>query len=279
MSFDSIRVLLVDDNQADLELLTELLQEIDPQGFEIQCFSVYEDAIRQLEKDRPDVCVVDYRLGPRSGLSLIEEAFDLGVTCPFVLLTGYANRELDIEAMRVGASAFVNKNEIDAVMLERAIRYSVEEPRHRALHKQNEILEALERLWRRPSVSQTSESFQLQTLSQSDADTFNHFAKCFEDLMELAVERQAFKVDHDVSEGLHVMADELGALQASPRDVIEIHYRATQNKSFGATPEKSLAIIEEGNLMALELMGYLASYYRGFARAFRGEHPRAGAAK
>ena len=61
------------------------------------------------------------------------------------------------------------------------------------------------------------------------------------------------------------MGDELGVLKAVPRDVVEIHNAAIEEKSKNATPEKSKAYIEEGHFTLLGIMGYLASYYRRYA--------------
>ncbi|MDA2923649.1 response regulator, partial [Acidobacteria bacterium AH-259-L09] len=41
-----------------------------------------------------------------------------------------------------------------------------------------------------------------------------------------------------------------------------IHTIAMKRKTEEATPEKAQAFAEEGRLMALELMGYLVSFYR-----------------
>ncbi|HUO56950.1 MAG TPA: PAS domain S-box protein, partial [bacterium] len=73
-----------------------------------------------------DVCLLDYRLEGRNGLDFLKEAGEKGFTTPIILLTGLADYEVDLEAMRLGASDFLHKNKIDKATLERAIRYALE---------------------------------------------------------------------------------------------------------------------------------------------------------
>jgi PAS domain S-box-containing protein len=50
----------------------------------------------------------------------------LGCEEPIVLLTGKGNREIDIEAMQIGATDYLVKTDLNADKLERCIRYSLE---------------------------------------------------------------------------------------------------------------------------------------------------------
>jgi hypothetical protein len=83
--------------------------------------------------------------------------------------------------------------------------------------------------------------------------------------MEQALEQRAFKVQYNIGEGLRALVEELGYLQAGPRDVVQVHVRALNDKTREAAHARVLACTEEGRLMVLELMGYLADYYRHHA--------------
>ena len=72
------------------------------------------------------MCLVDYRLGERSGVQLIREARDSGLTTPMILLTGQGNHDVDVEAIEAGATDYLVKDETHASRLERTIRYAVE---------------------------------------------------------------------------------------------------------------------------------------------------------
>ena len=61
------------------------------------------------------------------------------------------------------------------------------------------------------------------------------------------------------------MGEDIGFLNGRPRDVVEIHSTALKRKSNGAAPQRAQAYVQEGRLMVLEVMGYLASYYRNYS--------------
>ena len=67
----------------------------------------------------------DYRLGSRNGLDLLSEAVGQGCAAPMIFLTGQRDREIDLEAMRVGAADYLVKGRIDAEAMERSIRYAI----------------------------------------------------------------------------------------------------------------------------------------------------------
>ncbi len=66
----------------------------------------------------------------------------------------------------------------------------------------------------------------------------------------------------DTSGALRAVADELGAVGAGPREVVALHGKSLRIKVDGLKQELKWAYIEEGRLMVLELMGYLADFYR-----------------
>src|SRR5262249_11491966 len=56
----------------------------------------------------------------------LQEALAIGCKKPIIMLTT-ENPEVDAEAMRLGAADFLNKERLDASLLERSIRYSIEQ--------------------------------------------------------------------------------------------------------------------------------------------------------
>ena len=122
MELGPLRVLLVEDDEDDYVLIRDLLAEIE--GLALDWVDGYGEALRALERDAHDVCLVDYRLGERSGLKLMREAASRGHRAPMILLTGRGDRKVDLEAMRAGAADYLLKGEIDAPTLERSIRYA-----------------------------------------------------------------------------------------------------------------------------------------------------------
>ena len=83
--------------------------------------------------------------------------------------------------------------------------------------------------------------------------------------MDLALERDSFKVEHNLAEKLRAMAEKLGFLKGGPRDVIEIYSAALRLRTVNVLNAKAQVYVDEGRLIALEMMGYLVSFYRNYA--------------
>ena len=126
-------------------------------------------------------------------------------------------------------------------------------------------LRSLERLSLSPKSATTAETFGLMPFHQASPDTFNQVVQHYGDLMDLALEQQAYKVEHDISGKLRTIAEELGSFKAGPRDVVELHSSALKIKTNAASHAKAQAYAEEGRMMVLQLMGHLASYYRTYS--------------
>ena len=115
-------MLLVDDDEDDYVLVRDLLAGME--GLSLRWANGYEAALSALSGGCYDVCLVDYRLGERSGLELLREASARGYKAPMILLTGQGGREVDLAAMRSGAADYLLKGELNAPSLERSIRYA-----------------------------------------------------------------------------------------------------------------------------------------------------------
>jgi len=122
-------VLLVEDDEDDYVLTRELLSEAKRTTFELDWIASYDEALGALAHSTHDVSLIDYRLGEHDGLELLRHARNLGVTAPMILLTGQGVGDIDLAAMRAGAADYLVKGRIDAQLLERSIRYALEQSR------------------------------------------------------------------------------------------------------------------------------------------------------
>ncbi|WP_422929276.1 HD domain-containing phosphohydrolase [Singulisphaera sp. PoT] len=120
-----IRVLLVDDDEDDYLLTRELLQEIPGEAYVLEWVNDPEAGIREIVREGYDAILIDYRLGARDGLEIIREAIAEGCDAPLIVLTGQTDPDIDVRAMKAGASDFLAKGRFDARQLERSLRYAV----------------------------------------------------------------------------------------------------------------------------------------------------------
>lgn len=120
-----MRVLVVDDNPGDAELVVELLSR----GTErVTC--VFEDSLatglRRNDEERPDVVLLDLHLGDSKGLATVEAFRAHAPLAPIIVLTGMNDLETSLEAIRRGADDYVVKGEVTRDILVRAIRHAIE---------------------------------------------------------------------------------------------------------------------------------------------------------
>jgi signal transduction histidine kinase len=116
------RVLVVDDNAGDARYIGFLL---DGGPYLCQAATSYEDALDLIRQQSFDVYLIDYRLGNRTGLDLIEDVSG-ATNGPFILVTGFDDPALDDLALSAGASDYLTKGQLTVEGVTRSIRYAVE---------------------------------------------------------------------------------------------------------------------------------------------------------
>ncbi|HEX2981373.1 MAG TPA: HD domain-containing phosphohydrolase [Anaerolineaceae bacterium] len=124
-----IRILLIDDDEDDYILVREYLSAAGQNRYLLDWAKSYSLGVDQVYKDEHDIFLVDYLLGPQSGIELLETAITKGITTPIILLTGQGGYNIDVQAMKAGAADYLVKSEITPMLLERSIRYALERKR------------------------------------------------------------------------------------------------------------------------------------------------------
>lgn len=119
-------ILLVDDDEDDYLITRTMLAETQWARCKLEWASTYEAGKRALQNHTFDAVLMDYDLGAGTGLDLIRECSAVGCEYPIILLTGRGSHEVDVEAMQAGATMYLTKDEVNALLLERVIRYAIE---------------------------------------------------------------------------------------------------------------------------------------------------------
>ncbi|WP_305952118.1 hybrid sensor histidine kinase/response regulator [Emticicia oligotrophica] len=126
MNTEKVKLLIVDDDEDDFYLTSEYLKEIPSKQFDIIWASSFGEGVKRLSQIKFDLCFFDFLLGARTGIELLKEATEMGVTAPIILFTGKGDNQVDNEAMRLGAMDYLVKTDLDAEKLDRCIRYALE---------------------------------------------------------------------------------------------------------------------------------------------------------
>ena len=101
------RILIVDDEESIRFTLSCFLTE---EGYDVVTAKNYGEAIEMIETGSFDMIYADIILGGgKTGIDVIREARERGITCPVVVITGAPAVETAVEAARLGVFDYVPK--------------------------------------------------------------------------------------------------------------------------------------------------------------------------
>ncbi len=121
----SVKLLVVDDDEDDLYLISEALNEVEGTRYIVTTATSALAAMSILARNTFDVIFSDYRLGHLTGVDFINHVRVAGIETPIILLTGITDQIIDNAALKAGASDFVSKTAINPDMLDRSVRYAL----------------------------------------------------------------------------------------------------------------------------------------------------------
>ena len=100
------KILLVDDNPEIIQLLSDFLF---PYNCDVFKASMGREAIKLLEDEPMEIAILDIKLPDMDGITLLDEIRMRDPTIGVVMITGYNDPDMIIEAMKKGASDFLIK--------------------------------------------------------------------------------------------------------------------------------------------------------------------------
>lgn len=154
-------VLIVDDDSSVRRILRMIIEK---SGYEVHPFENGRDALSFLVDRGADLVLTDIRMPGMNGMELLDEVLALHSDTPVILISGYADMELTIAAVKHGAFDFIIKPYDHAYLLkalekgvtygrlrkaERTYRYDLEravEERSRELNRAHELLRQSEKM-------------------------------------------------------------------------------------------------------------------------------------
>ncbi|MGC9400656.1 MAG: sensor histidine kinase [Anaerolineae bacterium] len=142
MTKQTIRILLIEDNKAEALLLQEMLSEDPHESYEVEQTSRLASALSLLEQRTFDVILLDLLLPDSKGLTTFTHLHRQAPSdLPIIVLSGLADEELAVEAVRQGAQDYLAKGRVDKNTLTRSIRYAMERKQiEEALRRRTEEL-------------------------------------------------------------------------------------------------------------------------------------------
>ena len=130
------RLLVVEDNAADAELVVELFA----QGAHasrgartvIECVERIAHAVARLAETHFDAVLLDLSLPDAHGLEGVAAVAAAAPDVPIVVMTGCSDEALAVAAVKAGAQDYLVKGEDGSRIVRRAVRYAIERQRRRA---------------------------------------------------------------------------------------------------------------------------------------------------
>jgi two-component system, NtrC family, nitrogen regulation response regulator NtrX len=104
----STEILIIDDNSDIRNLINDLIVDA---GYKTRLAANYNQALSEIDKRLPDVAIIDVKLdkGDNDGLELLTHIKNKNKDIPVIIITGHANIEMAVKALKAGAFEFIEK--------------------------------------------------------------------------------------------------------------------------------------------------------------------------
>lgn len=266
---NALNILLVEDNPGDVLLLQEALRESKNLKHKLDVVDCMESFKLFIKQKKVDLILLDLGLPDTQGNNTFTKAYEIAPDIPIIVLTGFADEENSFTLMKLGAQDYLYKNEISYSILIRAIRYAYERNRQRlalneirAENKRLKEMKSLENLIDSAKPNVTSKIYGIVEIHKAAPEIFKELVNNFLEILNMALEKRIYKTELNISEKLREIAEQVGAFKGEPRDIIKIYSESLKILKKNTNQQKLNIYYEEGHFIILELMGYLAKYYK-----------------
>ena len=101
-------ILVIDDNADIRFLICNILKE---NGYNVRSAANYDQATQEIKSRLPDLSIVDIKLdkGDKDGVDILKLIVSINKNTPVIMISGHANVQVAVEAIRIGAYEFVEK--------------------------------------------------------------------------------------------------------------------------------------------------------------------------
>ncbi len=126
MGAKPLTILAIDDDPGDIEILRRYLKSVPEFHITLVACSHAEAGQAELRRRVVDVIFVDYLLGAKTGLDIIQTLRQGGDRRPVIVLTGQGDERIAAATMRAGADDYLVKGDLNPTNLSRSLRYVLE---------------------------------------------------------------------------------------------------------------------------------------------------------
>ncbi|HEV8574019.1 MAG TPA: diguanylate cyclase [Dehalococcoidia bacterium] len=144
MAKKTVRVLLVEDNDHDAEIVQRMLSKYAAVDFHLDRVRSTKECLIAVAASTFDLLLLDYSLPGEDGVSFLRRLNGSAELPPVIILSGWGDSRVAADAMHSGAYDYFPKNSINSQVLAHAIHQALE--KHRSGNEEKRLREELERL-------------------------------------------------------------------------------------------------------------------------------------
>tara|TARA_Y100000294_G_scaffold177566_1_gene203393 strand:- start:1976 stop:3796 length:1821 start_codon:yes stop_codon:yes gene_type:complete len=121
-----VNTLLIEDNSEHIELITDLLSESKLSQIFVEVARNFKEAYQLISSNTYDLILADLSLPDSSYKKTIKELKKVVTNAPIVVLTSLDDKDTILKMIQEGAQDCIPKNQLNTVILERTIVYSID---------------------------------------------------------------------------------------------------------------------------------------------------------
>jgi signal transduction histidine kinase len=128
----AVRMLLIEDDEADIDLIRIYLAKAKQFAARLEGATSLEEGLKRLQQGGIDLVLSDLTLPDVQGLETFRQLHSQFPDIPVIILSGLNDEEIAVNAVSLGAQDYLIKGNFNHQVLVRAIRYALE--RHQLSH-------------------------------------------------------------------------------------------------------------------------------------------------
>ena len=269
---DGVHRVVLLDSTSDAAWIEAMLVDLGgAHGADIVRCNSAATALATLETRAVDLVLVGLGTAPKTALEAIQTIREADPAVPILAVTSHGEDEVGLLAIRAGAQDYIVQGD-STKRLAQAVAFAIERSRAFGRLEAAKATEARDREFTRlknlcgpAPLPVSGRSFGSIPLRDRSPQAFLDLARHYERVLVASAGARTFQQREEIADGLNGIADRLGALNAGPRDVIDVHKMAIAQRLEGVSIGRARAAIEEARMLLLQLMGYLASFYRNLS--------------
>ena len=109
MKKEKLVILIVDDNMNFVKRIISLMEDLKNIGY-INVATDYNQAVKFLDEEKPDLVLLDINLPGKSGIELLRKIKESGNNCEVIMITNHADDYYRRICSELGAKHFLDKS-------------------------------------------------------------------------------------------------------------------------------------------------------------------------